>query len=68
MKTLNGITLILAIVLLGLPNGFCADTLDDESVTAIQNRIFFRNYEIDLGIGYIPDDDFYELLPVEFFL
>lgn len=65
MKTLNGITLILAVVLLGLPNGFCADTLDDESVTAIQNRIFSRNHEIDLGIGYIPDDDFYELFPVE---
>jgi outer membrane beta-barrel protein len=65
MKTLYGITLILAVVLLALPNGFCADTLDDESVAAIQNRIFARHHEIDLGLGYIPDDDFYELFPVE---
>jgi len=65
MKTLKGITLILAVVLLALSNGFCADALDDESVAAIQNRIFSRHHEIDLGVGYIPDDNFYELFPVE---
>jgi len=64
MKTLNGIIFIMAVVFLALPNGFCADTLDDESVAAIQNRIFARHHEIDLGVGYIPDDDFYELFPI----
>jgi len=65
MKTLKWFTLIFAAVLMTTASGLRADTLDDESVAAVQNRIFFRHHEIDLGIGYIPDDDFYELFPVE---
>lgn len=66
MKTLKVVIIILAVVLLPIPNGACADTLDGESVAAVQDRVFFRYHEIDLGFGYIPDDDFYELFPIKF--
>ncbi len=65
MKILKIVTIIFAVVLLPIPHGICADTLDDESVAAVQDRVFFRYHEIDLGVGYIPDDDFYELFPIE---
>ena len=65
MKTLKIVTIIFAVVFLPVPHGICADTLDTESVAAVQDRVFFRYHEIKLGVGYIPDDDFYELFPVE---
>ena len=64
MKTFKIVTIIFAFILLPIPPGIYADTLDGESVAAVQDRIFFRYHEIDVGVGYIPDDDFYELFPV----
>ena len=37
---------------------------DDEKVTAVQNRIFFRHHELDLSTGYIADDDFFQIFPL----
>jgi outer membrane beta-barrel protein len=65
MKTLKIVIIFFTVVLLPVPHAFCADTLDGESVAAVQDRVFFRYHEIDLGVGYIPDDDFYELFPIE---
>ncbi len=65
MKTLKIISIIFAFVFLHIPHAIGADTLDGESVAAVQDRVFFRYHEIDLGVGYIPDDDFYELFPIE---
>ncbi len=33
---------------------------DREKVSVIQERIFDRKHEINLGSGYIPDDDYYD--------
>jgi len=40
----------------------CAEA-DEETVSAIQNRIFFRHHELDLSGGYIADDDFFHIFP-----
>jgi outer membrane beta-barrel protein len=49
---------------LGARNGFCRDEEKTEEVSAVQERIFFKYHEIDLGIGYIGDDDFYNVFPI----
>jgi outer membrane beta-barrel protein len=36
----------------------------EEKVFAVQNRIFHRNHEIDLSVGYIADDEFFMVYPV----
>ncbi len=42
-----------------------AETLfDQETVSVIQDRIYDRKHEINLNLGYIPDDDFYEMNPI----
>jgi len=65
MKILKIISIIFVVVFLPIPQAIGADTLDGESVAAVQDRVFFRYHEIDLGVGYIPDHDFYELFPIE---
>jgi len=50
--------LVAAVLLPCLPAGA------EEEVYAIQNRIFDRDHEVDLLLGYIPNDDFHELVPV----
>ena len=65
MKRLIMFTFIFWIVYGYAAISLCEDTLDGESVAAVQERVFFRHHEIDLGIGYIPDDDFYELFPAK---
>lgn len=37
---------------------------DEETVAAIQNRIFFRHHELGLSAGYIADDDFFHIYPI----
>ena len=65
MKRLIRITTIFWVVFGIAGIGLAEDTLDGETVAAVQDRVFFRHHEIDVGIGYIPDDDSYELFPVE---
>jgi len=65
MKRLIMFTIIFWIVYGYAAISMAEDTLDGETVVAVQDRVFFRHHEIDLGIGYIPDDDFYELFPAE---
>jgi len=65
MKRLIQITIIFWVVFGCAAIGLGEDTLDGETVAAVQDRVFFRHHEIDLGLGYIPDDDFYELYPAE---
>jgi outer membrane beta-barrel protein len=65
MKRLIMFTIIFWIVYGYAALSMAEDTLDGETVVAVQDRVFFRHHEIDLGIGYIPDDDFYELFPAE---
>jgi outer membrane beta-barrel protein len=54
------------VILMGLfgSPGWCDDTREKEEVSAIQNRIFHRSHEIDLDLGYIADDDFFNVYPV----
>jgi outer membrane beta-barrel protein len=37
---------------------------DEEKVYAIQNRIFHRNHELDINLGYSSGDDFYNVYPI----
>jgi outer membrane beta-barrel protein len=43
---------------------FCKDSPDEEKVIAIQEKVFHKNHEIGLSLGYIPDEDFYNAYPV----
>ena len=52
---------LLGMILLTANLGWCAD---EEEVHAIQNRIFHRNHELDLSLGYIADDDFFHPYPI----
>ncbi len=44
--------------------GLCAENHEKEKVSAVQNRIFNSSHELDLNIGYIPDDDFFNVYPI----
>jgi outer membrane beta-barrel protein len=37
---------------------------DEEKVTAIQNRIFYKHHELGVSAGYIADDDFSHVYPI----
>jgi outer membrane beta-barrel protein len=45
-------------------NCFAREADNQESVFAIQNRIFFYHHELSLDIGYIPDDEFHYSYPL----
>jgi outer membrane beta-barrel protein len=45
-------------------NSFSADLNDDGHVAAIQSRVFHRHHELSMGLGYIPDDNFYYVYPL----
>ena len=45
-------------------NGFCEKQEKEGHVSAIQSRVFHRNHEINLGFGYISNDDFYNVFPL----
>ena len=58
------IFLILAIILAGVTTGYAKDRKDQEQVFAVQDRIFHRNHEIGFLLGYVADDDFYNVYPL----
>jgi len=37
---------------------------DEEKVFAIQNKVFHRFHELAFCVGYIPDDNFYDIYPL----
>ncbi len=60
-KVLAG--LVAAAFLLSGNSGWCDSQTDEEKVYAVQNRVFHRNHQLDLSIGYIADDDFFHVYP-----
>ncbi len=36
----------------------------EETVQAVQNRIFHKHHELAVNLGYIPDDEFYYSFPI----
>lgn len=56
--------LLLLPVLLGATPALAQPGEEPEQVFAIQNRIFDRDHEIRLDLGFIPNDDFYYGYPV----
>lgn len=62
-KFLAGLVLVV-LVLAAAQTGWCDTQSDEEKVFAVQNRVFHRNHEIDLMLGYIADDDFFHVYPL----
>lgn len=56
---------VAALILLSGSTAWCDTSTDqEEKVYAVQNRIFHRNHELDLSLGYIADDDFFNVYPI----
>ena len=51
------------LLMLAPVSAYCQES-DEETVSAIQNRIFFRHHELGLSTGYIADDDFFHIFPI----
>ena len=64
MKKLCVFYLVVLLFFCGAKKSLCGDSEDDEHISAIQDRIYHRYHELNLSIGYIPDDDFFYLYPV----
>ena len=64
MKRFVVLSTILLIFSFAATDGYCSDPDEEGHVAAIQERVFHRYHELNLGFGYIPDDDFYYLFPV----
>lgn len=56
--------MVLSVILLSGQLGWCDTQTGEQEVYAVQNRIFHRTHEIDLSIGYIADDAFYQVYPI----
>jgi outer membrane beta-barrel protein len=56
--------LVAALFLLSGNSGWCDSQTDEEKVYAVQNRVFHRNHQLDLSVGYVADDDFFHVYPV----
>ena len=54
----------LVAVFFSAQSGWCDKQKTDEQVFAVQNRVFHKNHEIDLSLGYIADDEFFMVYPV----
>ncbi len=63
MKKLLSLGIISIILLCTSASAFSKDIEDEVDVFAIQNKIFHRHHELGVVLGYIPDDDFYEVYP-----
>lgn len=63
-RTVVIITMILVLLAASGPAGWCQSPQDNETVYAVQNRIFHRDHELDFNIGYIADDDFFHVYPI----
>lgn len=55
---------VLALILLSGNVGWCETLTGEEEVYAVQNRVFHRDHELDLSIGYVADDDFFHVYPI----
>ena len=64
MKKNKAISLIFIFITLFTASAFCETKAKSEHVAAVQERIFFKAHELDIGFGYISDDDFYHQLPI----
>lgn len=56
--------MVLGFILLSGQLGWCDSQTDEEKVYAVQNRIFHRSHELDLSVGYIADDAFFQVYPI----
>jgi outer membrane beta-barrel protein len=56
--------MVLGMILLSAQLGWCDAGSNEEKVYAIQERIFHRNHELDVSVGYIADDDFFHVYPL----
>jgi outer membrane beta-barrel protein len=56
--------LVAAVFLLNGNLGWCDARTDEGNVYAVQNRMFHKDHQLDLAIGYIADDDFFHVYPV----
>lgn len=41
-----------------------AQSDDEERVYAVQEKVFFKHHELGLNLGYIADDDFFNVFPL----
>ena len=64
MKKISVCLLIFYLALFSIQAAFAANSDDEENVYAVQKKIFHRHHEIGLSVGYIADDDFYNVYPV----
>jgi outer membrane beta-barrel protein len=64
MKIRVVIGIVLITLALGSHPGWCETSLGAEKVSAVQNRVFHRNHELDFSLGYIADDDFFHVYPI----
>lgn len=56
------VCVLLAGILVSAP-GYGAER-EEASVFAVQDRVFHKNHELALSLGYIADDDFYNVYPL----
>ena len=64
MKQLWISGLAILFCLASMTPAWCEDPRQEEEVHAVQNRIFHSNNEIDLSLGVLSGDDFYNVYPV----
>jgi outer membrane beta-barrel protein len=64
MNVKVAIGIVLATLVLISHPGWCETSLGEEKVSAVQNRVFHRSHELNLSIGYIADDDFFNVYPI----
>lgn len=64
MKNLLIVLLWLVLIFGSATTAICQDSDREETVHAIQDRIYHKSHELGIAAGYIPDDDFYEAFPV----
>lgn len=63
MRKKRAIIVGFLLVLMSVQAVWGAESDSEEKVYAVQNRIFHRNHEIDLNLGYVTDDAFYKIYP-----
>lgn len=64
MNKLHKFSITILVFFIFAANGICGESKEGGSINAIQDKTFHRYHEIDLCLGYIPDDDFYKVYPV----
>ena len=64
MKQYSILFIMIMVLLTGEDTGLCNDLKTDDSVFAIQEKIFHKHHELAIVSGYIPGDNFYHVYPV----